>query len=87
MTHIITNICAKDTACVDVCPVDCIYPSPAERNAVQQLFINPEVCIDCGLCVDACPREAIFPLEEVPNQHRQSVGDNYRHFSLEPPDL
>jgi NAD-dependent dihydropyrimidine dehydrogenase PreA subunit len=27
MTHIITEPCigVKDTACVDVCPVDCIY--------------------------------------------------------------
>jgi Fe-S-cluster-containing hydrogenase component 2 len=39
----------KDGACMDVCPVDCIYES------IEQMFINPDECIDCGACVPACP--------------------------------
>ncbi|MEE8523667.1 MAG: 4Fe-4S binding protein, partial [Thermoanaerobaculia bacterium] len=56
MTHIIAEPCidVKDTACVDVCPVDCIY----DKDEWQTLLIQPEECIDCGLCVDACPVEA-----------------------------
>ena len=52
MAHVIAEPCVgtKDTACVDVCPVDCIHPGPSdERNGgVDQLFIDPDTCIDCG---------------------------------------
>ena len=55
MAYVITEPCigVKDRACVDVCPVDCIYEGP------EMLFIHPDECIDCGACVPACPVEAI----------------------------
>ena len=35
MTHIITELCLRDGACVEVCPVECIIPGqPRERVAV-----------------------------------------------------
>lgn len=85
MTHIITEPCVsvKDTACVDVCPVDCIYGA---KEDYEILYIHPEECIDCGLCVDACPVIAIFPLEEVPDKWHSFIAKNYEHFHLEPPD-
>lgn len=86
MTHIIAEPCigVKDTACVDVCPVDCIYGAEEE---LPQLFIHPEECIDCGLCVDACPVEAIFPEEELPEKWSAFIAKNYEHFDIEPPDV
>lgn len=83
MTHIIAEPCigVKDTACVDVCPVDCIY----DEDSWEQLFIQPEECIDCGLCVDACPVEAIFPEEEVPEKWEGYIALNYTKFDLEAP--
>ncbi len=65
MAHIIAQPCigTKDTACVAVCPVDCIHPtkdSPKFADA-EMLYIDPDTCIDCGLCVDECPVKAIFP--------------------------
>ncbi len=86
MTHIIAEPCigVKDTACVDVCPVDCIYGM--DDDDCKQLFIQPEECIDCGLCVDACPVEAIFPEEETPEKWLPYLKENYTHFDLEPPD-
>lgn len=62
MPHVITEPCigTKDKACVDVCPVDCIYVFE------NQLAIHPDECIDCGACVPACPVAAIFPEEDVP---------------------
>ena len=64
MAFIITDPCisTKDTACVDVCPVDCIHPRKDEPEFEQSpmLFINPEECIDCGACVPACPVSAIY---------------------------
>jgi NAD-dependent dihydropyrimidine dehydrogenase PreA subunit len=83
MTHIICEPCVgtKDTACVDVCPVDCIY----DNEAWPALYIHPEECIDCGLCIDACPVQAIFPLEEVPEKWKEWVAKNYEAFGLQAP--
>ena len=84
MPHIITEPCitVKDTACVDVCPVDCIY---GKNEEWEQLYIQPEECIDCGLCIDACPVQAIFPAEEVPDKWKAFIAKNYEHFGLTPP--
>jgi NAD-dependent dihydropyrimidine dehydrogenase PreA subunit len=64
MTFIITDPCidTKDTACVDVCPVDCIHPrkDEAEFEQAAMLYIHPDECIDCGACVPACPVAAIY---------------------------
>lgn len=64
MAYIITDPCidTKDTACVDVCPVDCIHPrkDEAEFATARMLYIHPEECIDCGACVPACPVAAIY---------------------------
>ena len=55
MAYVIAEPCigTKDTACVDVCPVDCIHPrkDEPEHEKVTQLYINPTECIDCGACV------------------------------------
>jgi NAD-dependent dihydropyrimidine dehydrogenase PreA subunit len=61
MTHIVFSPCigTKDTACVQVCPVDCFF------DIGDMLIINPEECIDCGACVDECPVDAILPEDEV----------------------
>ena len=57
MPYVITEACinTKDKACVDVCPVDCIY------EGEQQLYIHPDECIDCGVCEPECPVDAIKP--------------------------
>jgi ferredoxin len=77
MTYTIAEPCVnvKDTACVEVCPVDCIHPKKdeAEFATATQLYIDPETCIDCGACVPVCPVQAIFPAEEVP--------DKWKHFT------
>lgn len=85
MSHMILEPCVgrKDTQCVDVCPVDCIYGKGEEDW--PQLYIHPEECIDCGLCVDACPVEAIFPIEEVPDKWKTFITKNYERFDLESP--
>ena len=64
MTYIITEACigVKDRACVDVCPVDCIYEGD------DQLYIHPDECIDCGACEPECPVNAIFPEDQTPSE-------------------
>jgi ferredoxin len=70
MAYVITDACAgvKDTACVEICPVDCIHPTPKERgfSEATQLYIDPDACIDCGMCVDVCPPRAIYAGDELP---------------------
>jgi NAD-dependent dihydropyrimidine dehydrogenase PreA subunit len=62
MAYVISGLCigTKDTSCVEVCPVDCIHPTPDEPDydEVEQLYIDPDECIDCDACVDACPVDA-----------------------------
>jgi NAD-dependent dihydropyrimidine dehydrogenase PreA subunit len=76
MPYVITEACinTKDKACVDVCPVDCIYEGP------EQLYINPDECIDCGACVPACPVEAIFVLDEVPEKWKGFIATNAEYY-------
>ena len=78
MTYVIAEPCIgeKDNSCVEVCPVDCIHPTPDEPGyeAEEQLFIDPDECIDCDACVEACPVDAIFAQEQVPSE--------WAHFTL-----
>ena len=52
MTYVIAQPCVdlKDRACVDECPVDCIY------EGKRMLYIHPDECVDCGACEPVCPR-------------------------------
>ena len=75
MTYIIAEPCVGtcDTACVEVCPVDCIH-GPHDKTGAgaeakadgfvpeenDSLYIDPEECIDCGACEPECPVEAIL---------------------------
>ena len=73
MTHIITSLCLRDGACMEVCPVECIIPGKPE-NEWPWYFIDPDTCIDCGACIPECPFEAIFIEEEVPASYTMNAG-------------
>ena len=57
MSYVIAEPCigTKDNSCVEVCPVDCIHPTPDEPGyaEAEMLFIDPDECIDCDACVEA----------------------------------
>lgn len=84
MTYVITEPCidVKDTACVDVCPVDCIHPTSDSDDFENQnqLFIDPIECIDCGVCEPECPVEAIFIDEDVPEEWEHFTQLNADYF-------
>src|SRR6187455_928302 len=89
MPFIITDPCigTKDTACVDVCPVDCIHPRKDEPEFEQatMLYIHPDECIDCGACVPACPVSAIYDSpESTPATQKQLVDANAIYRAGEP---
>jgi NAD-dependent dihydropyrimidine dehydrogenase PreA subunit len=79
MTYIITEPCVgvKDAACVDVCPVDCIYTTDDD----DMYFISPDECIDCAACEPVCPVTAIFAEEAVPSMYEEYIKINYDYFS------
>src|SRR5438105_15842154 len=87
MTYVIAEPCIdlKDLSCVEVCPVDCIHPTENEPGfaEVNQLFIDPEECIDCDACVEACPVDAIFAEDHLPEEWRHFTrinADYYKHL-------
>tara|TARA_B100001013_G_C24398651_1_gene359054 strand:+ start:263 stop:532 length:270 start_codon:yes stop_codon:yes gene_type:complete len=82
MSHYIAQPCigVKDTACVAVCPVDCIHDleDKSEFEGFDMLYIDPDECIDCGVCVDECPVMAIFPEEDLPEEWQSFIDINVR---------
>ncbi|MFE9562591.1 ferredoxin [Streptomyces sp. NPDC006487] len=64
MTYVIAQPCAdiKDKACIEECPVDCIY------EGRRSLYIQPDECVDCGACEPVCPVEAIFYEDDTPEE-------------------
>lgn len=100
MTYVICEPCigTKDTSCVDACPVDCIHPKKGEAagyrpdvqvafDEVDQLYIHPEECIDCGACQPVCPVSAIFPQDEVPAQWESYIEKNKVFYQLPWPEF
>jgi ferredoxin len=84
MAYVIAEPCigVKDTACVAVCPVDCIHPTKSEADfqTSEMLHINPAVCIDCHLCIDECPVRAIFPDVDLPEQWKHFIERNAAYY-------
>lgn len=73
MAYVIIGTCINDSACVDVCPVDCIHPRPEDPAfaTADMLFVDPSVCIDCNACAEACPVNAVMPAHRLPEHLRR----------------
>ena len=86
MPWVITRLCAdcQDTACVKVCPVDCIYGLTVDDgNYRKMLFIHPEECINCAACEPECPWGAIFEDAAVPDIFKEDTEINAVALSLD----
>ena len=77
MTYVIALPCVdvKDRACIDECPVDCIYEGD------RMLYIHPDECVDCGACEPVCPVEAIYYEDDVPDKWKDFYNANVEFFS------
>ncbi len=64
MSYVITGKCLGEqyASCVEVCPVDCIYPG--DYKGEKFMVIDPEICITCGACLPVCPVGAIVESED-----------------------
>jgi NAD-dependent dihydropyrimidine dehydrogenase PreA subunit len=76
VTYVIAQPCVdlKDRACVDECPVDCIY------EGSRMLYIHPDECVDCGACEPVCPVEAIFYEDDTPDKWKDYYAANVEFF-------
>jgi NAD-dependent dihydropyrimidine dehydrogenase PreA subunit len=76
VTYIIAQPCVDvlDRACIEECPVDCIY------EGERMLYIHPDECVDCGACEPVCPVEAIFYEDDVPDQWKDYYKANVEFF-------
>jgi uncharacterized protein GlcG (DUF336 family)/NAD-dependent dihydropyrimidine dehydrogenase PreA subunit len=74
--YVITDLCVKDGACVEVCPVMCIHSSPE----AAQFYIDPDICIECEQCVVVCPVDAVFLDVELPPQYQAAEEENADFF-------
>jgi ferredoxin len=77
VTYVITDACidVKDKSCIEECPVDCIYEGD------NQLFINPNDCVDCGACEPVCPTNAIYYVDDVPEDKKVFIELNRDFFT------
>ena len=76
MPYVITELCIRDGACADVCPVACIHSTPG----APQFYIDPDVCIECEQCVVVCPVDAVFLDIELPPQYQSAEDVNADFF-------
>jgi ferredoxin len=76
VTYIIAQPCVDvlDRACIEECPVDCIY------EGERMLYIHPDECVDCGACEPVCPVEAIYYEDDVPDQWKDYYKVNVDFF-------
>jgi len=96
MAFVVTRLCrdCKDFGCLEVCPCDCILehaPPAGASHLPNQLYIDPDECIDCAACVPECPWEAIYPDTDVPAAFEPDVALNAlvreRRDEFRPPEV
>jgi NAD-dependent dihydropyrimidine dehydrogenase PreA subunit len=76
VTYVIAETCVDvlDRACIEECPVDCIY------EGERMLYIHPDECVDCGACEPVCPVEAIYYEDDTPEQWKDYQKINADFF-------
>lgn len=82
MPYVVTDACVKDFLCVDECAVSAIAPTASDPHSdVAQVFINPDLCIDCGACSGVCESSAIFSEDLLPEDKAGFAETNRAYFA------
>jgi ferredoxin len=88
VAHVIAQPCVgvKDTSCLSVCPANAIHPLPSEPGftTIDQLFIDPAACLDCGNCVSACPVAAIYSEDDLPTEWHEYINKANEYYGYPP---
>ena len=77
MTYVIAQPCVdlKDLACVEECPVDCIY------EGKRMLYIHPDECVDCGVRAGVPSRGDLLRGHDTPEEWKEYYNANVDFFS------
>jgi ferredoxin len=80
MPHVVTDNCrlCRYTECVEACPVDCFHADG------ERVYIDPEVCIDCGACIPVCPVNAISEAYDLGGDAEPWIEVNARGAATTP---
>lgn len=72
MPHVVTENCysCRFTDCVACCPVQCFHID------TLRVYIDPDVCVDCGACIPACPVHAIYDVIDMPDDKDHWIAKN-----------
>lgn len=72
MPHVVTENCysCRFTDCVSRCPVKCFHID------TLRVYIDPDVCVDCGACIPACPVKAIYDVIDMPEDKEHWISKN-----------
>ena len=76
MAFVVTQACVdiKDKSCIQVCPADCLF------EGERMMYINPDLCINCGACEPVCPTQAIRFDEELEDDEQVFAEANEQFF-------
>jgi ferredoxin len=71
----------KDNSCTEVCPVDCIHPTPT-RPAMSR----PSSCTSIRMsastatpALEACPVDAVFAEDQLPAEYAQINANFFKN--------
>ena len=80
MTHVVTDNClgCRYTDCAATCPVACFHAGD------DRVYIDPQVCIDCGACIPACPVHAIVEEFDLGAGEQHWIEVNAREAARHP---
>lgn len=76
MAFVVTQACVdvKDKSCIQVCPADCLF------EGERMMYINPDLCINCGACEAVCPTQAIRYDDELDGDDEVFLDVNAQFF-------
>lgn len=80
MTVVVTGNCegCRYTECTEVCPVSCFH------GDARMLYVDPDLCIDCGACIPVCPVTAIVDERDLSPADRVWAERNAERASVLP---
>jgi ferredoxin len=55
-------------------------PDAPDYESVEQLYIDPDECIDCDACVEACPVDACFAEDQLPAEWAKYAEINANYY-------